>query len=329
MSFIKNCQTNTSVQLKWTLGIGLFLLSWGVSAGQKVDQSLEASDQPFVEIEHMNGKAVIKGWNKNEVRVTGELGDHTEDFEFTGNNNEITIEVEVKRHRNGWKWNNDIDGDDLTIYVPFGSKISYTSINASVKVYEISGKTNVEVVNGNVDLYELTGKVDVESVNGDIDMKGVDALLRLESVNGDVTGDHIGEQEARFESVNGEIEVTSKSPDITVDTVNGDMKLKLADIKQARLNTVNGRIEASMNLLDSGDVNASTVGGRVELTFQKNVSARFDVEAHAGGSIDNNISSDRMMKAKYGPRRWLEFSHNGGSANVDISTVSGRVVLNN
>ncbi|MCW8109155.1 DUF4097 family beta strand repeat-containing protein [Alteromonas ponticola] len=329
MSFIKNYPINQSVQRKWTLGMGLLLLSCVVNAGQKVDQTMDTTETPFVKIEHMNGKAVLKGWDKSEVRVTGELGDQTEDFEFTGNKQEVTIEVEVKRHRNGWKWNDNAHGDDLTIYVPYGSKVSYTSINASVKVYEISGKTNVEVVNGNIDLYTLTGKVDVESVNGDIDLQDINALLRVATVNGDISGNHIGRQEAQFESVNGEIDVTSNSPDFTVDTVNGDMNLKLAEVKQARLNTVNGRIDASMNLLDSGDVNASSVGGRIKLTFQKNVSAQFDIEAHAGGSIDNNISSDRMIKAKYGPRRWLEFTHNGGSANVDISTVSGRVVLNN
>ncbi len=329
MSYVRNDQLKKGVQYNWALGIGMVLWSCMVTAGQTVDQSLNTNDHPFVEIEHMNGKAVIKGWNKNEVRVMGELGEQTEEFEFTGSETEVTIEVEVKRHRNDWKWNSGSDGDDLTIHVPFGSKVSYTSINASVKVYEISGDTNVEVVNGNVDLYELSGKVAVESVNGDIELDEIDAQVSLESVNGDIRGKHIGSQEVLFESVNGDIKVESASTDVSVDTVNGDMNLSLKEIKQARFNTINGRVRASMHLRDNGDVDASSVGGRIELTFQKNVSARFDIEAHAGGSIDNKISSDRMMQAKYGPRRWLEFSHNGGSANVDISTVSGRVVLDN
>ncbi|MCW8093145.1 DUF4097 family beta strand repeat-containing protein [Alteromonas sp. ASW11-130] len=327
MSFFNSHRINIVVQSKWALGMGLVLLSCMTTAGQNIDQAISTTDHPFVEIEHVNGEAVIKGWDKNEVRVTGELGDQTEEFEFTGNKKEVTIAVEVKRHHDNWKWNNNIDGDDLTIYVPYGSKVSYTAINASVKVSEITGKTNVEVVNGHVELFKLTGKVDVESVNGDIDLQNIDALLRVESVNGDIGGKHTGTREARFESVNGEIDVNSTSPDITVDTVNGDLNLQLNEVRQARFNSVNGRIKASMNLLENGDVNASSVGGRIELSFQENVSARFDIEAHAGGSIDNKISSDRMKKAKYGPRRWLEFSHNGGSANVDISTVSGRIVL--
>ena len=48
---------------------------------------------------------------------------------------------------------------------------------------------------------------------------------------------------------------------------------------------------------------------------------------HAGGKITNNLSDDKMQKAKYGPSRWLKFSLHGGSAKVDVSTVSGRIKL--
>jgi len=55
------------------------------------------------------------------------------------------------------------------------------------------------------------------------------------------------------------------------------------------------------------------------------VSARFDLQGHAGGRIVNKISDAKEQRAKYGPRRWLEFSHNGGNGRVDVSTVSGRI----
>jgi hypothetical protein len=61
--------------------------------------------------------------------------------------------------------------------------------------------------------------------------------------------------------------------------------------------------------------------------LQSEVSARFDIEGHAGGGISNDLSADKMQKAKYGPNRWLKFSLNGGSAKVNVSTVSGRVGL--
>jgi hypothetical protein len=61
--------------------------------------------------------------------------------------------------------------------------------------------------------------------------------------------------------------------------------------------------------------------------LQSQVPARFDIEGHAGGGITNKLSDDKMQKAKYGPNRWLKFSLNGGSAKVNVSTVSDRVRL--
>jgi DUF4097 and DUF4098 domain-containing protein YvlB len=101
----------------------------------------------------------------------------------------------------------------------------------------------------------------------------------------------------------------------------------LDQVSELDLSSVNGSIEVNMTLIENGDVEISTVGGRVELTLQQEVSARFDIEGHAGGRFINKLTDDKMQKAKYGPRRWLEFSTGNGSANVEISTVHGRIEL--
>jgi hypothetical protein len=86
-------------------------------------------------------------------------------------------------------------------------------------------------------------------------------------------------------------------------------------------------VDSHFNLLKSGEVRANSVGGDIDLFFQSGVSARFDIQSHAGGRIRNDLSDDKMQRAKYGPRRWLEFSINGGDARVDVSTVGGDVTL--
>ncbi|RDV25686.1 hypothetical protein DXV75_10010 [Alteromonas aestuariivivens] len=313
----------------WLLGLGLLAVTSTVLAQQAVNETRETGEAPHVDIEHMNGKAVIKGWEQQQVRVVGELGKRTEEFIFTSEGNRVSIRVEVARKRNDWGFGGDSDGDDLTIYVPQKSRLSYNSINASVAISDVLNDTQIEVVNGDVDARGLAGRISLESVNGDIDIDGISGDLSIETVNGHIRGSHRAEGEGRFESVNGDIEISSDSPEMQVETVNGDIELALQNVNELDLNTVNGRVEAAMSLMDSGDVRASSVGGSIELSFQESVSARFDIEAHAGGRIINNISNEQMMKAKYGPRRWLEFSHNGGNARVEISTVSGRVTVNN
>lgn len=318
---------SVSVQWQLLLGLGIVAFSHASIAREQVDQRIATSDSPFVEIEHMNGNAEIIGWDKNEVQVTGQLSDNAEEFIFEKDGNDIVIKVEIERDPGHWRNWKKSDGDDLTIYVPRASFVDYTSINADVKIEGLQHTVNVEVINGGVDVRKVSGRVSLESVNGDITLHDVEGDLAIETVNGDINGEHRGSKDLRLDSVNGDIDIRTNSPEVKVTSVNGNIDLALSTITDLNIETVNGRVKAAMDLAAKGDVRASSVGGSMSFTFQRSVSARFDIQAHAGGRIDNDISDDEMQKAKYGPRRWLEFTHNGGDGRVDVSTVSGKVTL--
>ena len=318
---------SVSVQCQLLLGLGIVAFSHASIAREQVDQRITTSDSPFVEIEHMNGSAEIIGWDKEEVQVTGELSDNTEEFIFEKNGNEIVIKVEIARDPGHWRNWKKSDGDDLTIYVPRASFVDYTSINAGVTIEDLHHSVNVEVINGSVDVKKVSGRVSLESVNGDIDIRDVEGDVSIETVNGDISGEHRSSKDLRLDTVNGDINIRTNSPEVKVTSVNGNIELAMESVNDLNIETVNGRVDATMNLAARGFVRGSSVGGSMNFNFQKDVSARFDIQAHAGGRIINDLSDDEMQKAKYGPRRWLEFTHNGGDGRVDVSTVSGRITL--
>ncbi|WP_414828798.1 DUF4097 family beta strand repeat-containing protein [Alteromonas sp. H39] len=318
---------SVSVQRQLLLGLGIVVFSHAGFAREQVDQRITTSDSPYVEIEHLNGSADIIGWDKNEVQVTGQLSDDTEEFIFEKDGNDIVIKVEIAKDPGHWRNWKKSDGDDLKIYVPRASFVDYTSINADVSLQDLQHTVNVEVINGDVDVKKVNGRVSLESVNGDITLRDVEGDVAVETVNGDINGEHRGSKDLRLDSVNGDIDIRTNSPEVKVTSVNGNIDLALDTITDLNIETVNGRVEAAMTLAPKGDVRASSVGGSMSLAFQRSVSARFDIQAHAGGRIINDISDDEMQKAKYGPRRWLEFTHNGGDGRVDVSTVSGRIQL--
>ncbi|GEA08649.1 hypothetical protein KUL42_34100 [Alteromonas sp. KUL42] len=312
-----------------TKSVGAALLltfSLSALAGEQVDSTLDTSTSPKLDIEHVNGKADIRVWDKPQVRVTGELGDDTEEFVFEKRGDVVVIHVEVERHDRNW-FKKSKDGDDLTIYVPASSDLHYTAVNADVNVEGITKAVDIEVVNGGVSVKNVGTKVEVESVNGDIELIDVNGHLEAEAVNGDIHVKHTGREEISVATVNGKVSVESNSPEVQVETVNGRIELKLQKIDALQINTVNGRTLANMTVNKNGSVKANSVGGTIELVFQKGVSAQFDIEAHAGGDIINKISDDSVKKAKYGPSSSLQFINNGGAANVDISTVHGRIVI--
>lgn len=310
---------------KLWLGLALMCFSLSIIAAQKVDKTIEAARDGYVEIEHLNGAAQIKGWDRQEVKVVGTLGDKTDKFIFARDGNEVVIKVKVKRSR-GWG-NDDDDGDDLQIFVPNNSKLSYSSVNAEVELSAIAGGVSVNTVNGAIEANVLAGRIRLESVNGDIRAVKLDGDVKIETVNGDIHSLSSGGKEDNYESVNGDIIITSASKEVRVETVNGDMELTLSLIEHLNVNTVNGSVEARLKLAEDGEIKVSSVGGPVTLLFADNVSARFDIRGHAGGRISNDLSEDKMQKDQYGPGRGLEFSLNGGNGKVNVSTVSGRVKL--
>lgn len=305
---------------------GFLCLSWSVFAEEKVDRSLDTSDNPYVQIEHVNGSAKVIAWDKSEVKVAGTLSDRTEKFIFEKDGNEVLIKVNIK-NSHGWNgWGSD-DGDELEIFIPRQSKVFYNAVNADVEVEKVRGGARVETVNGSIDVNELAGRIRLESVNGRITANSLEGDVKISTVNGTIDSRSSKGKEDTYESVNGDIDVTSESGDINVETVNGDIELDLGSVNQLDLDTVNGSIKAKLDLENNGEIDASSVGGSIYLYLQSDVSARFDIEGHAGGNISNNLSDDKMQKAKYGPSRWLKFSLNGGSAKVNVSTVSGRIKL--
>ena len=76
----------------WT---SIILLSFPALAGEKVDSQLKATGKDDVEIEHVNGKAKITGWDKDLVKVKGELDDNAEEFIFERTSSGILIKVEM------------------------------------------------------------------------------------------------------------------------------------------------------------------------------------------------------------------------------------------
>lgn len=51
-------------------------------AGEKIDEVLSVSSNGKVIIENQRGDVKIKGWNKSEIKVTGELDDKAVGYEL-------------------------------------------------------------------------------------------------------------------------------------------------------------------------------------------------------------------------------------------------------
>jgi len=311
--------------MKTTLLTAFSILLAFNSLAYQVDQTLQVDPNGRVDIENLPGKLRIEGWDRPEVSVKGTLDDKIKDFIFESNGK--TTRIEVKDDRNGLHSDDRLDGD-LTVMLPRGSDVEVECTNTDIQLSGLNNQLEVELINGDISASELKGLTELSTVNGDIKVKKLAGEVELATINGEIEAIESEVDKARYSTINGEIDLQATASRLSVDSINGDVLLKALSVQDLELNTVNGEIEANVIFVgDNPKVVASSVSGDIALILDPEVSARFTVEAHVGGDIDNRLSDDRPDKDRFGLREELEFQLGDGDARIDMTTVSGDLIL--
>ncbi|SNY45069.1 Putative adhesin [Arsukibacterium tuosuense] len=300
------------------------LLAWADSR-EVVNESHNVSANEKIYIEVMSGEISIKAVPASKFTVNGKLDGKATGYVLDTKDGFSRFEMTMPRQVNYSTKDKD-NMAELSFEVPVGSSVEFKGVNGNVEVTGIHGSSEISTVNGKISADDLRTSVKLRTVNGEIKVNGARGQIELNSVNGEIE-DKGSSGRLRYEVVNGKINGQSSAEEVSISTVNGDAKLELDGTKQLKLSTVNGEIEAKLRGVASPRVSGSSVSGDIELKLESNTSARIDLRASAGGSIDNKLSSDKATKAKYGPARSLQFTLGNGDGSVELTTVSGDIKL--
>lgn len=325
MPFIRTFHINrTPIISVLIAGLLSALPAWAEKAS--ISETRDISPDEIIQIEVMRGEVIILGVNNNRFHVEGQLDEKAEGFELKSSGGTTRFKVDMPRRVNSG-WGSSDEGSVLEFQVPEGANVEFEGVNANVRITGIEGGSEITTVNGNIEARRLAGPVSLETVNGRIDSRRNTGYLTLSTVNGRIM-DESESDSLEMESVNGSVSSTSSSRDIEVSTVNGRASLNLSGTERLEFSTVNGTIEVTLSDSETPNIEGSTVSGSVELTLPDIKGARVSLESAAGGSIDNGLTSDPVMKAKYGPMRHLEFVMGNGKGRIELQTVSGDLTLN-
>ncbi|MDA0681349.1 MAG: DUF4097 family beta strand repeat-containing protein [Proteobacteria bacterium] len=272
-------------------------------AAERVDRTLDAAANGDVRIENVSGSVEVRGWSKNQVEVTGELGSGVEELIFERDGDDVIIKVRLPRRSSR-------SGDaDLEISVPVGSSLQVNTVSADIDIEDVRGEQRLESVSGDIATTVFGSEVEAESVSGDIEVKGDNQVAN-----------------ASFHSVSGDIVVENLSGDLRAETVNGEINVINGSFKRISGDTVNGEILFRVGLQNEGRMDIETINGAVDVEFDGEVSARFDIETF-NGAIRNCFGPESVRTSKYSPGRELSFAEGGGSGRVTISTLNGSVTI--
>lgn len=274
---------------------------------RSVNETRNAKPDGEVRVDNLAGTVKIRGWDKSEVRVTGNLGDQVERLEITSDDSGVSIRVVLPHNEHS-----DDCGEcaDLVIEVPTGSRMEVSTVSADIEATDLTGPQELGTVSGNLILDSATNRADVHSVSGDV------------TVSGSAKGAHV-----TATSVSGSVRATGVDGSLHVESVSGDVKIGNNRITGLEMSSTSGNLTYEGSLLKGGNYEFHNVSGDVDLTFGASPSAHFDISSFSG-DIDNSFGPRPTRVSKYSPGVELHFTNGSGDAQVSARSLSGDIHLN-
>lgn len=275
-------------------------------AGTPINETKSASAAGTVTIDNLIGSITVEGWDRNEIQLTGSLGEGPERLEFEVKGDRAEIKVIWPERGVGYIDHDDED-TDLNLKVPMRSSVNASGVNTEIEITGIGGDVDAETVNGSIEIGGSPESVDAETVNGGI---------KIDASTGEVSA----------ETVNGTIRVTGAEGELEASTVNGTIEISGGPFESCDLSTVSGSLSFRGELTGNDEFSFETHSGEVEIYLPADIEADFEVSTFSG-DIDNEFGPKAKRTSKYAPGKELEFSTGSGGPTISASSFSGRVSL--
>lgn len=285
------------------IALALAGISVPVLAATPINETRPLAATGEVEVANLKGSIEVRAWDRDEVRITGSLGDGVERLEI--NEGRGKLEVRVRYPRNS----RDSEPTTLVLEIPRQASLDVESVAANVDVQGVAGaELAIESVSGTVRAVGAPAKASIESVSGDLRLNLNSRELDIESVSGRVT-------------LRGRI-----AGSIDLETVSGDIDVDTRGERLSRLDasSVSGDTRVRGGIADGGRFRFESVSGDVRLALPASTSARVEAKTFSG---DIDAPGANVVRKRYGPGASLEHSYGDGAASIGIETFSGDVRL--
>jgi len=247
-------------------------------------------------INNVAGTIVVRGWDRNEVAISGTLGENVEKLDISGDDRSLSVVVRYPHRTHG-----NVDDTELELRVPARAQLSIDAVSADVRVSDSSGDIDAKSVSGDVQLTVGSGRIKASTVSGDLDVRAPSYQTTLNSVSGDLTAS----------GVRG---------DLSADTVSGDLSLDGGRFKTLKLQSVSGDLNLQLELDDGGTLNAETLSGDIALRLPKTTDAKLAMKTFSG-ELRNGFAGDRGD----GEAHNLTTTLGGGKGQIDLHSFSGDI----
>jgi DUF4097 and DUF4098 domain-containing protein YvlB len=277
-------------------------------AGTPINQTRALNADGSVSISNVAGRITVRTWDQPQVKISGTLGAGVEKLVVEGDAGSLTIEVKYPE-RSGWGWGDRgkrVEDTILEVTLPKKASVDVSAVSAEVDVQGLFGRRlDIDSVSGDVVVSKSAlGEADFEAVSGDIDAWVDTADLSVSTVSGDA-------------KVHGAI-----TGDVELESVSGSVSLAARTLRRLKLSSVSGDADVSVALADGARLDGESVSGNITVRLPAATSARLSLESFSG---DITSPVGEVEEEEHGPGRSLDAKMGGGSALVDVETLSGDI----
>jgi len=219
------------------------------------------------EIDNVNGRIEIRGWDSNVVSVATAIHGKTPENVWA---RQVHMEATPDRVSVHAKIPDDAPEASSFWDALAGALQDQATADFVVQVPVHARLEPVSSVNGRVVVAGVAGDINVSTVNGDIEISGAAANLKLHTVNGRIRAEMAvlkGQQSVALDAVNGELELAvpeAADARFDVSTVNGSLTSEFASLQPATEFPRGNKLAASLGS-GSASVKAHTVNGGIKI----------------------------------------------------------------
>lgn len=286
--------------LFWLLALAIPM---AVQAQSRLDERHPLSKGGRVELENVAGSISVRGWDRDEVVLSGDLGPDLR-LETSASRDRVQFRVVYPR--------NSRDNRDrsarLELRVPRGADLQVSGVSAGLEIANIElRRLKASSVSGTVTVAGKADEAELSSVSGAVQAQLASTRLKANSVSGrlDLGGD-----------INGEV---------SAETVSGRMELGLGRIQRLQAQSVSGASSVRASALaPGGRIGIESVSGRIELQLPAATSAQLRISSFSGG-IESPVGT--VEKPRYGPGRSLQTQLGQGNGDISLDSHSGTIKL--
>jgi DUF4097 and DUF4098 domain-containing protein YvlB len=273
-------------------------------ASSNIDRRIAVVPNGEVVISNVSGSIDVRGWDRNEVQVTGRLGEDVERLDLTTSGGRTIVKV-VLPH------GNSNDGDAvISVQVPKNSTVEVAAVSADVSSQGVLGTQRLKSVSGEITADIAGDDSEVRSVSGDLTVRGSGQPISL-----------------RVNSVSGSLDLTRGAGELEVVTVSGNARVQMNEATEIRGRTTSGDLEVRAKLTRDGRVDVEGVSGDITLNVSGPGGLSTEIESFSG-DIEGCLAGSVERVSKYGPGTRLNLrSVESGGPRVRAKTLSGDIEI--